>query len=532
MQNKVSLLPKTARPYNPSQKCDDLRSEKGFIYLTWFLFAVVLALVTRSHDVYLDEAQAWLIARQSNGLLDLCGHLHYEGHPAFWYLLIYIPAHISDNIVWLKVINYTLSLVMAWLLLSARNAPLFMRTLPIFSVYILFYMGVVERSYMLSGVLLVAASRCFLDGSRRHWLGVVFLGLAINTHLLAIPVVVGIILWFYWLAPDFTVTSALARLRETRFWGSAVIILIAIILAFLTVRPAHDIYSPQFERAGLSRLGYLALGVGYVWHQFVPYPSGWFSDATRQLLSPDNHPSALSVTLTVLLASIGLWALPTPRARWYMVSVSAMWSMAIWATVHTPSAFHCSFLFVAYLIPLIAKFPGDADGKALASSRVVLSVLLSMQILTAVMYCWLDISLPFSGSKPTADWLRNHGFNKHPLVIEPDLAAPALLAYLGVDSAYFPACQCRGSFVVFRKGREVTRHVTSSELQLIKSEYGLSPLLIVASNLGEPNYQQLGLQLLYTSPHGWFWSGENLSVYGESDVAKMYAQESSAWIPK
>jgi hypothetical protein len=131
----------------------------------------------------------------------------------------------------------------------------------------------------------------------------------------------------------------------------------------------------------------------------------------------------------------------------------------------------------------------------------------------------MELYFPFSGSKETADWLRNSGLNNRPLVIEPDLAAPALLAYSRTKTGYFPACQCQGSFVDFRRGREVTRHVTADELQTVKSEFGLSPVLIVSSDLGEPDFEKLGLHLIYTSPHGWFWSGENLSAYGASDVS-------------
>jgi hypothetical protein len=201
-----------------------------------------------------------------------------------------------------------------------------------------------------------------------------------------------------------------------------------------------------------------------------------------------------------------------------MLTVSLLWIGVVSVTIHTPSAFHSSFLFVAFLIPLIAKIPGDCGSASVASTRV-LKLVLIVQVFTAVLNFVMEVNFPFSGSKATADWIRENRLDNRPLVIEPDLAAPAFLAYSSNKTAYFPACQCQGSFVDFRTGREVTRHVTSAELQSIKNKYGLSPILIVSSDLGEPNLDKLGLHLIYTSPHGWFWSGENLSAYGESDVA-------------
>src|SRR4051812_45032534 len=54
------------------------------------LFAALLAVMKFKHEMYLDEGQAWLIARNSSGLFDLVGHLHYEGHPALWYLMLFL----------------------------------------------------------------------------------------------------------------------------------------------------------------------------------------------------------------------------------------------------------------------------------------------------------------------------------------------------------------------------------------------------------------------------------------------------------
>ena len=45
--------------------------ESAAIYAFMGLFAVLLALVTSQHEMYVNEAQAWLIARDSGNLLEL-----------------------------------------------------------------------------------------------------------------------------------------------------------------------------------------------------------------------------------------------------------------------------------------------------------------------------------------------------------------------------------------------------------------------------------------------------------------------------
>jgi hypothetical protein len=102
------------------------------------------------------------------------------------------------------------------------------------------------------------------------------------------------------------------------------------------------------------------------------------------------------------------------------------------------------------------------------------------------------------------------------LVIEPDTAAPAIIAFTGVQSAYFPACRCRGSFVVFRRGREEYRQVTVVELRDLRQQSAASPIVVSHQHLPGESLKQMGIQLLYTSPHGMFWPFEDLFVYGES----------------
>jgi hypothetical protein len=100
--------------------------------------------------------------------------------------------------------------------------------------------------------------------------------------------------------------------------------------------------------------------------------------------------------------------------------------------------------------------------------------------------------------------------------VEPDYAASVLLARTGARSAYFPACHCQGQFVVFRKGRDETRLVSVEEIQAIKRSSGAVPVVLSHWQLSGDNLQQMGLRLLFTSPHGVFWPYEDLYVYGDS----------------
>lgn len=62
---------------------------------TWLLASValvysgMLAWVATVHTFWRDEAEAWIVARDSHGWLDLLHNVRYEGHPAGWYALLF-----------------------------------------------------------------------------------------------------------------------------------------------------------------------------------------------------------------------------------------------------------------------------------------------------------------------------------------------------------------------------------------------------------------------------------------------------------
>lgn len=502
-------------PSSSGSSSESARAERRFIWFSWAFFAIALAVITRAHELYLDEAQAWLNAERSHGLAALFSRFHYDGHPALWYLLLYGPAHLSPDMVWMKLLNYCFSLILALLILSWRQIRLLDRTLVVFSVFVFFYMGVVARSYALSGVLLVAAARSFSSGKRWHWPAILFLCLAINTHFLAIPLSAAIFIWFYWLQPKFSMEGAVAKLRDRQFWVSVAFLALALFLCYLSVRPAKDLYMPQYERKGLSPLEDLTLAVGAVFHYFIVFPAGLLSSYWKQELSPYSSPSLLAAALTIALLGVALGALPHRAARCFALFSFLLWTLCISFTVHTPTAFHTSFLFITYLVAMglpSSRLPDQSAGDHQVRAQLI-AIGLSVQIVSTVIFSTFEINRPFSGAKPTADWLSSSGLSKRPLIIQSDLVAPALLAYLQTDAAFLPACNCESAVVVFRRDRDETRLVTPAQFAALENRFGASPILI--TNVpDDPSPGKLGLQLLYTSPSGWFWEIENLRVYG------------------
>jgi hypothetical protein len=52
-------------------------------------FFVIALLGILSHEMWRDEHQAWLVARDANSLSQLLDNMNYEGNPALWHFFLY-----------------------------------------------------------------------------------------------------------------------------------------------------------------------------------------------------------------------------------------------------------------------------------------------------------------------------------------------------------------------------------------------------------------------------------------------------------
>src|SRR5437879_13529952 len=61
------------------------------------IFFVIALIGILNHEMWRDEFEPWLIARNANSFIQLYHNWWYEGHPMLWYLLLYILTRIFTN---------------------------------------------------------------------------------------------------------------------------------------------------------------------------------------------------------------------------------------------------------------------------------------------------------------------------------------------------------------------------------------------------------------------------------------------------
>jgi hypothetical protein len=431
--------------------------------------------------------QAWLIARDNNSLLALLHCLRYEGHPALWYLLLYIPAHVSWNPISMQVINYLLALIEAWLLLSARKLDWRIRALAVFSYFMIGLYGVQARSYMLAMVLLTAAARCLLAERPHRKLAVLLLALSINTHILAIPIAGGIALWAFFFAKISNGNGTRKPPLDTELIVASIVLISSFLIAYLTVRPPADLLVTLWSY-GHHSLPYDFVRLeGSAWIGLIPAYIDSLPAGLRGWMDTQYHISFVGSVFSLALFLVVAPSLRSNQARYFFLGASTLFLIALAATIRYPGLRYYGFIFTAFLIALMLDaYAGSGEAVAARSLKrsasIVVLAILTLQVL-AGFYASAESSLihPHSSAKDAAVWLKQQGLNKNPLVLDNYLLVP-VVGYMERPSVYFVGCRCLGSYAVQNTKWDPNRELIPDDIRFARDS---SPYPVIVLHYGQ-----------------------------------------------
>lgn len=150
------------RIFKPRNLQDSHNARTLALLLDFVLYIAIIAIVMCFHEPWFDEAQSWLIARDSS-LADIISvRPHYEGHPPFWNLLLAIAAKNSVPYEFgIKGIQLVCaSLLGAWLIFKSpfKSASSLATFLIPFTYFACFQYGVTSRPYALLCLSLLVAA--------------------------------------------------------------------------------------------------------------------------------------------------------------------------------------------------------------------------------------------------------------------------------------------------------------------------------------------------------------------------------------
>ena len=471
--------------------------DAAFVFCVVLAYASFLAAGMARHELWRDEAQAWLIVRDAGSLRELIHLLSYEGHPALWYLLLRPLTYVTHSPTAMQALHGVIAT--AAVCVFVRFSP-FTRTQKVlwcFGYYSLFEYGIISRNYSL-GVLLLW-TLCALWPRRRQVViaMAIVLALLINANVFAALIAAAFAA--VWLGDAWSrrrdSASADASMRTWPRPAFALLILIAASAFCLwTVYPAEDsLIRPAVTRgneAGETRafLKHAARCFADIWQSNVPLPdlttqNFWNSNVLR-IDTRMGLVAALVLSGAILISAV--WTLRRSRAA-VAIYLVATTLLVTGTTVLLPDAMrHVGHLALAFIAcAWVARLEAPPDSIGGPPSGSLLTVLLAAQFLAAMYAITVDLRRPFSSGDEAARWLRENALADAAIVGDVAHRYSPLVARLDTR-IYYPVRRAWGSYALLdRTNKDATPQEVGDACRSLLRE-GRPVILITTRTLADP----------------------------------------------
>jgi hypothetical protein len=510
------VLSSTISIATPSQRAN------RFALLISAAFLAASGFVVSHHELWGDEVQSWLLARESTSVLDLLVRQKYEGHPALWQVLLMPLAHSfgtprAMQILHLLIATSTVFLFVRWSPFTRLQKILFS-----FGYFPFYEYTVISRSYGLC-LLLLTAFCCLYPHRHRHIVSLAGI-LALLSHSHALGLILALLLFGAVLLEKFlTAEDRLPRRAPVPFLCACALMGIGIATAIIQIKPPEDTGFAVGWQLGYSydalRGAAKALAGGY-----LPIPR----------IGPNywNNPAVLDHTLVKLPAYLAaatyvFFVAASLRRHWPACLFFAAGTAALlvfYYAKYPGYARHHGFLFACLVVaawmersanPRPDRHPSQSAvlGR-LRAFDTSLTVLLVVHVTAAGIAGVLECRHPFSAAPAVTDFLHRNGYDNNPLVGHRDFAAMTLLGSSARRQIYYPQSGRWGSYIIWNRARlndPSDQQIIESAHELARRE-GRSALLVLDRALDESLVRSNQLTMLGRFA-GTVLAHENFHVY-------------------
>lgn len=462
------------------------------------VYLVISSVGMMHHELWLDEAQHFLIGRDSHSLPSMYYNMRYDGHPRLWNFLLYFITHyITASYIGMQVFHLLITSSTVFIFLRYAPFTTLVKILIISGYYFLFEYNLLSRNYAL-GILLLFTCCILLRDARKNilWIGGILFVMC-NTHLFYAIAAMGI---FIYLLPEFARERALFKPRWIIFSSLVLAGMVCIAIQtqtppeenFYHVRPADWIRPNNliFTCYALIR-GWLPIPQFFNGHFWNTY---WLQDRNIGMILRD-------MLFLFFVIFPGLILKRTIRAMLFYYSTVFV-LLAFFLVTQLAGSRYFGMVYIYFLAACwmasyrsgdvfsLANLPGGPYIKLFF--RGSLYLVLVAQILIGIFALEQDFSRPFSQAKNTIDYIRQEQLSNQEIAVDGYNAGPMLSAYLGRPVYYLDIGQ-PGSWVIWRTSYFPNPRRTI-EQEMSRSAYlqGLDKFVLISNRKAQLRKWELG----------------------------------------
>lgn len=436
----------------------DSCDEKRFV---WFALAAYIVLAVANiitHEMWGDEMQHWLIAKDSHSLRELFHNLGYDGHPPLWNLMLYALTRVTHNPAAMQYLHLAIAVASAYVFLRFAPFTRLQSLLFVFGYYPLYEYAAISRNYAIGVLLLFVICTVYRAGAgKKYLLLAVLLFLLAQTNAYGFLIVVSITgtLVFEFLVDKEV--RAYVCCRKSIVLSSICIVLTGLVISAVVMIPEPD---SHFAGIWTTRIDFKQLQetLVSVWQSYVPIPRLTHAYWNSNIFPGRTVPSVLAVPLLCFVFFLSA----RKRIPFVLFCSSTFLILVFQYVKYMGSMRHWGHLFIMFIVCLWLgrSYSGDAEVKWRFLQKPVdycrrckgafIGTLLAIHFAAGIHASAMEWLYPFSQAKNAAIYIEQNHLDKLPIVGYVDHAASAVAGYLGRE-IYYAGGDKAGSFVIFNR---------------------------------------------------------------------------------
>ena len=486
------------------------KKDKHYALGLTFLFLGISAFTAIHHEMWRDEIQAWLLARDSGSIFELFAHLKYEGHPGLWHLCLMPLTRITHSPVIMQVFHLLITGTTVYLFALYAPFNRFQKFLFCFGYFVLYEYSILARNYALGLLLIIVLCILFSARYKRFiWIGcVLFLLAHTSVHALILTIAIGFGLCCEYFCRCKSINPFTPEIETTAdkrlIWLGFVLIGIGIATSVLQLKPPPDTgFAVEWQLTFI--LEELSGVIKLISHAFLPIPEFTLNFWNKHQLETYAFYKSIQIPLCCLLILCSsLFLIKRPTAL--LIYLTAIFGLLVFFYIkYYGSMRHHGFLFITLLmagwihkdcpeINFRSKFFNELPQRLFSPFFTFILICQSIGGITAI---GLEHRHVFSYGKQVAEYIQKNEMQDMQMVGEIDYAASTIVGYLQKDQIYYVHGSRYGSFVRWNNARmpdddipdiqviteaNTLRTQTSQDILIIMNR-ALDPELIAQHNL-------------------------------------------------
>jgi hypothetical protein len=348
----------------------------------------------------MDEAQAWLLAKDT-GVKDLLlKYLRYEGSPGLWHLILMVPAKLGLPYPTINIVSSVIAATGVWLFIRYAPFPAFIKILYPFTFFVFFQYGVVARNYCLISPILFLLAINYNKKDAHPYLFILLLALLANisahTFLIA-----GSIAFVHFIDIARGWKQLDVKTRTHQLIALGILAAVAVGVIFIVKTPPDQIYA-----------GYINWNIENFWIISTRMLGG------SLVMNEYSHLWWLFGIVSFIIVGSSVWLfIKNKTALLYLLPLTLL---SILFAVKYRNLWHQGVLFLLWIFVLWINFEKYRDQKLRGLPKSViagLAVVLVVQVYWCIDALNYDLYHNYSAGYSVAKYLKSKGLDKEKIYV-------------------------------------------------------------------------------------------------------------------